>query len=192
MALVNSGTLELGIPRQQAANRNISSEFGDTPGQDEIAEYYRGGGRVPNTATNVPTSGQIAFSNFYGTSAYTPITANIGNLSVVRSDCSRPYVFSTVRTTNLSVSGGNGSYNRDWDGPNGYVSQFGAWAFVRFQNIDNVSPSFANIGINVTNNSTNYIGVYSREAIYSVTISDGTTSVNRNWNYRAFFNAGCR
>lgn len=192
MALVNSGTLELGIPRSQAANRNISSEFGDTPGQDEIAEYYRGGGRVPNTATNVPTSGQIAFSNFYGTSAYTPITANIGNLSVIRTDCSRPYQFTTVRTTNLSISGGNGSYSRDWDGPNAFQNLFGAWSFIRFQNIDNAAPSSPNVGITVNNNSTNFIGEYSRQATYSVTISDGTTSVNRNWNYYVYFNAGCR
>lgn len=185
MALVNSGTLELGIPANQPANRNISSEFGNTPGQDEIREYYRGAGYVPNNATNVPSSGQIAFSNFYGTSAYTPVSANINNMFAVRVDCSRPYSMGVNTATSLSVSGGNGSYNRDWDGPN---SQSGSF-IVRFANIDNATA--ANINIFANNNSANAGGEFNRVAGYNVNVSDGTTSVNRGFNYNVNFNQGC-
>lgn len=46
---------------------DIANEFGGgTP--HFISEYYRNGGLVPTNAynTNIPTSGTIAFSNFYG------------------------------------------------------------------------------------------------------------------------------
>jgi hypothetical protein len=192
MALVSSGTIQLGIPASQPANRNISSEFGNTPGADSISEYYRGGAYVPNSpfTSGIPTSGQISFSNFYGAARYTPMTVNIGNLNVTRTDCSRPYSFFTNRATNLSVSGGNGSYSRDWDGPNSYQNLFGAWGFIQFQNIDNQTA--ANINIWVSNNSSNFIGEYSRRAFYNVTVNDGTTSVNRSFSYTANLNAGCR
>jgi len=45
----------------------IATEFGGTV-PHSLSEYYRGGGLVPNTPTNsaIPTSGQIAMGNFYG------------------------------------------------------------------------------------------------------------------------------
>jgi hypothetical protein len=45
----------------------IATEFGGTV-PHSLSEYYRGGGLVPNTPTNaaIPTSGQIAIGNFYG------------------------------------------------------------------------------------------------------------------------------
>jgi hypothetical protein len=45
----------------------IATEFGGTV-PHSLSEYYRGGGLVPNTPTNaaIPTSGQIAMNNFYG------------------------------------------------------------------------------------------------------------------------------
>lgn len=58
MALPSSGAISLSA---------IASEFGDsTP--NSISEFYRGGSLVPNTSvnTNVPTSGQISFNDFYG------------------------------------------------------------------------------------------------------------------------------
>lgn len=58
MALPSSGAISLSA---------IASEFGDsTP--NSISEFYRGGSLVPNTSinTNVPTSGQISFSQFRG------------------------------------------------------------------------------------------------------------------------------
>jgi hypothetical protein len=45
----------------------IATEFGGTV-PHSLSEYYRGGGLVPNTPGNsaIPTSGQIAMGNFYG------------------------------------------------------------------------------------------------------------------------------
>ena len=45
----------------------IAAEFGGTV-PHSLSEYYRGGGLVPNVPANlaIPTSGQIAMSNFYG------------------------------------------------------------------------------------------------------------------------------
>ena len=67
MALQTSGQISID---------NLRSEFGDTPGDDGLNEYYRGGTYVPNTAQNsaVPTGGQISLSNFYGAAAALHIT----------------------------------------------------------------------------------------------------------------------
>ena len=58
MALQTSGTMSLD---------DIQDEFG---GSNPIAinEYYKGGTNVPNTTANssIPTSGEIAFDDFYG------------------------------------------------------------------------------------------------------------------------------
>ena len=58
MALPTSGTISL---------EEIKDEFGGDP-QDGLTEYYRGGGRVPDTSNNssVPTSGTIKLTDFYG------------------------------------------------------------------------------------------------------------------------------
>ena len=51
---------------------DIVGEFGgDTP--HSLTEYYRGGSLVPNTTTNenVPTSGAISLTNFFGSSSVT-------------------------------------------------------------------------------------------------------------------------
>ena len=56
----------------------IATEFGGT-GPHSLNEYYRGGGLVPNTPTNsaIPTSGQIAIGDFYGSSSRTAIALTI-------------------------------------------------------------------------------------------------------------------
>lgn len=65
----------------------IATEFGGTT-PHSISEYYRGGGLVPNTPGNaaIPTSGQIALGDFYGSAnrnAYTlTISANTQNYDV--------------------------------------------------------------------------------------------------------------
>lgn len=58
MALQTSGAISL---------NDIQGEFGSS-NPISINEYYRGGANVPNTSVNnsIPTSGTIAFSNFYG------------------------------------------------------------------------------------------------------------------------------
>lgn len=56
MAIKSSGQLSFS---------EIVAEFADTTPYS-MSEFYRGGGKVPTNNTNVPTSGAISFSNFYG------------------------------------------------------------------------------------------------------------------------------
>jgi hypothetical protein len=60
MALQNSGPISL---------LDIATEFGGTT-PHSLNEYYKGGGLVPNIPANanVPTSGTISLSQFYGAS----------------------------------------------------------------------------------------------------------------------------
>jgi hypothetical protein len=65
----------------------IATEFGGTV-PHSLSEYYRGGGLVPNVPQNaaIPTSGQIAMGNFYGSSnrraVALTIAANTNNYDV--------------------------------------------------------------------------------------------------------------
>jgi len=56
----------------------IATEFGGTV-PHSLSEYYRGGGLVPNTPTNaaIPTSGQIAMGNFYGSANRSTVALTI-------------------------------------------------------------------------------------------------------------------
>lgn len=56
----------------------IATEFGGTV-PHSLSEYYRGGGLVPNTPGNaaIPTSGQIAMGNFYGSANRTSVALTI-------------------------------------------------------------------------------------------------------------------
>ena len=68
MTLQSSGQISLS---------NIASEMGgSTP--HSLSEYYKNGGLVGNHTNNpnVPTSGTISFSNFYGANNTAPVTAN--------------------------------------------------------------------------------------------------------------------
>ena len=56
MALPSSGAISLG---------DIQTEFGGT-NPISMSEYYRGGSFVTDNNTDVPTSGTIAFDDFYG------------------------------------------------------------------------------------------------------------------------------
>jgi len=56
MALPDSGVLSLD---------DIQTEFGGT-NPISMSEYYRGGSFVTNNNTDIPTSGEISFSDFYG------------------------------------------------------------------------------------------------------------------------------
>jgi len=67
MALQTSGTITL---------LDIQNEFGGSS-PISLSEYYRGGAYVPNVTANnnIPTSGQISLSNFYGgTNILSPTT----------------------------------------------------------------------------------------------------------------------
>lgn len=50
----------------QIAISDLRNEFGDTPGDDGLNEYYRGGAYVSWNNSNVPTSGQISLNDFRG------------------------------------------------------------------------------------------------------------------------------
>ena len=66
MAVTSSGLIRL--------SGDIVAEFGgSTP--HAISEYYRNAGLVPAGNTGVPTSGAVAFSDFYG-------TANVANRDI--------------------------------------------------------------------------------------------------------------
>ena len=76
------------IPASGTISMNtLATEFGGTV-PHSLNEYYRGGGLVPNSPSNtsVPTSGQIALNNFYGTqnrvSISIPISAPAYNYDV--------------------------------------------------------------------------------------------------------------
>ena len=82
---------------------DIRSEFnGSLPFR--ISEYYRGGPFVPNTPINstIPVSGNIAFSNFYGTSklggwtwSSAPTSLNEGDVGTFQISVSDPTFYNT-------------------------------------------------------------------------------------------------
>ena len=56
MAVPSSGAIDL---------KDLQDEFGGS-NPISISEYYRGGGLVPTNNTDVPTSGTVALTDFYG------------------------------------------------------------------------------------------------------------------------------
>lgn len=96
MALQTSGRITL----QQIAN-----EFGGGHPL-YLSQFYRGGGRVPNSSINarIPTSGRIALSDFYGAANYVP-----GNIAYTAPG---NYVFTVpngVTVLNVDMIGGGAS-----------------------------------------------------------------------------------
>jgi hypothetical protein len=71
MALPSSGIIKIS---------DIASEFQDTVPY-KLSDYYRGGALVPNAITNnnVPTSGAIRLSNFYGATRRIAVTITISS-----------------------------------------------------------------------------------------------------------------
>lgn len=67
MALQTSGTITL---------NDLRNEFG---GDRSLDDYYRGGGNVPNISqnNNVPTSGEIRLSHFYGATDGIPLRIDV-------------------------------------------------------------------------------------------------------------------
>lgn len=61
MTLPSSGTISI---------NNLASEFGGSS-PHALSEYYRNGGLVSSGNTNVPTSGALSLSDFYGATATT-------------------------------------------------------------------------------------------------------------------------
>lgn len=89
MALQTSGTISL---------NDIAGEFGGSQPY-AISSYYRGGGNVPDSSANssIPTSGTIAFNNFYGGANVTVL----GTLGVSS--------HTTLATSNFNCPGGKTS-----------------------------------------------------------------------------------
>ena len=77
MAIENSGAISLGTAA--GTNRSISGEFGGSTSHS-LSEYYRDGSysdsiSIPPGETDIPASGPIKFSDFYGTASFT-LTGN--------------------------------------------------------------------------------------------------------------------
>lgn len=80
MALQSSGPI---------SNNDIAGEFGgSTP--HSLSEYYRNGGLVPGNNTNIPTSGTIRLSDFYGA-----VNEIIVNISASATDVNANTLFGT-------------------------------------------------------------------------------------------------
>lgn len=102
MALPSSGTLSIS---------DIATEFNDTA-PNSMSEFYRGGGKVPDSAGNssVPTSGQIGIGNFYNAAnraaVALSIAANTQNYDVYTQASANPgYVAGTSDITVTVDSG---------------------------------------------------------------------------------------
>lgn len=65
-------------PGTAISMNTIATEFGGTV-PHSLSEYYRGGGLVPNIPANnaIPTSGQIAMGNFYGSTSRIAVNLTI-------------------------------------------------------------------------------------------------------------------
>lgn len=94
MALQTSGAISL---------LDIQNEFGGS-NPININEYYRGGAYVPNITqnNNVPTSGTISLSNFYGATAVVPLPIPFTNY--MRSSTTLDAVYGTRTSTGAIVS----------------------------------------------------------------------------------------
>lgn len=102
MAIPSSGEIKIS---------EIATEFGDTA-PNQMSEYYRGGGLVPDTPANaaVPTSGQITVANFYGAQnrASVPLTisADTQNYDVYTQASSSPTYSAGSTDVTLTISPG--------------------------------------------------------------------------------------
>jgi hypothetical protein len=114
MAIVSEGTVSLA---------DIQTEFGgESP--TSISEYYRDGAYTTSNNTNVPTSGEISISDFYGASLVTS-----GTVTFDTAGSHSWTVPSGTTSVTVTVNGGDGggasgyyTYNAKF---NSYTPQFG-------------------------------------------------------------------
>ena len=98
---------------------DIQTEFGGS-NPISIEEYYRGGVNVPviTETIGIPASGTISLEDFYGTSATSAFTVNLGNHTLSALDA-----FPGIRTLNTgqlqvtNVSGVFGNVASQWGTP---------------------------------------------------------------------------
>ncbi len=75
MALTSSGEISIA---GSTANRSIALEFGrGATSTLSLSQLYRGGTIVPSNNTNVPASGTISLSNFYGATNRANVTVTL-------------------------------------------------------------------------------------------------------------------
>ncbi|WEM34504.1 hypothetical protein [Xanthomonas phage X1] len=138
---------------------DLRNEFGGG-NPVRISDYFRGGPRVPNTGTNagVPTSGIVYLSQYRNASASTPLTASVPDINA-----SRLPNGSATRSTTVTASGGTGSYSLT----NAVLLSGSA------------TVSRSGMSVNVTASATNA----ERNGSVRVTISDGATTITRDFNF---------
>jgi hypothetical protein len=163
MALPASGTISL---------NDLQTEFGGS-NPIAISEYYLGGGLVPNLVVNanVPISGQISLSNFYGAQGAdpNPNAFNINNifLSGVNSV--------SGNSNQITITGINVPITLTFETTSGYA----------FVNSENSNPEvYANIGVYVNGVLANVSSTWvqsgpgftgGQEADLKVTVSNNDT-----------------
>ena len=133
MALPSSGILKLS---------NLATEFQDTVPY-KLSEYYRGGPLVPNASinNNVPTSGAIRLSNFYGATERILVEIIIAS-----------------NTTN---------YTLDTSAVPGYVAGIMDIAFVINPGVSLFSTSTATPALSITGfTAGDFIAIYNNGTIY--------------------------
>jgi len=90
---------------------DIATEFGDSA-PHSVSEFYRGGGLVPDSATNsaIPTSGAVALGNFYGSANVVAlnltISANTSNYDLWSNVSGNPSYVAGATAVTLTVNPG--------------------------------------------------------------------------------------
>ena len=98
-------------PGTAISMNTIATEFGGTV-PHSLSEYYRGGGLVPNSPTNlgIPTSGQIAIGDFYGSqnrvALALTIAANTNNYNAYTTAVANPGYVSGATDVTLTINPG--------------------------------------------------------------------------------------
>lgn len=156
MAIANSGTLSLG---------DIQTEFGGTP-PTEMEEYYRGSG-VPEAPENqnVPTSGTISLSDYYGSSNITfqlslsfstteqTITTGTEDLQQLFSTSAAVTIPDYVNKVSVALAGGGGggvgAMGNSGGNAGGALGSGGGGGGFAWQNDISVDPLNSNYSISV-------------------------------------------
>ena len=105
MGIKSSGSLAI---------TEIVDEFGGSV-PHSLTEYYRDGGAVPGNNTNVPTSGEIDFSNFYDAvneiqQVYSSNATNLNLSTVFGSNWSSAVPKRVVINSGVTIGGTSGNY----------------------------------------------------------------------------------
>ena len=140
MALQSSGPISI---------EDIRNEFGGAA-PDDISEYYRGGGRVPDTPinNNIPTGGQVSLSDYYGAEVANLAWRGIEPICI---DDSFSVVISSPSfgVVEANVTGGSPNFTYEWSTDRGDSNT--STTFSR----SNQSPSYGEATYSVVVTDTN-------------------------------------